>query len=37
MIQDVQFNTVKEVVGLHVLFESNKKEVNKKPSMLFKS
>jgi hypothetical protein len=37
MIQDVQFNTIKEVVGLYVLFEANKKEVDKKPSILFES
>jgi superfamily II DNA helicase RecQ len=37
MIQDAQFNVVKEVVGLHALFEANKKEVDKKPSMPFES
>jgi RecQ family ATP-dependent DNA helicase len=37
MIQDAQFNAVKEVVGLHALFEANKKEVDKKPSMPFES
>jgi hypothetical protein len=28
---------VKEVVGLYVLFEANKKEVDKKPSIPFES
>lgn len=37
MIQDAQFNAVKEVVGIHALFEANKKEVDKKPSMPFDS
>jgi hypothetical protein len=37
MIQGTQFNAVKEVVRLHALFEANKKEVDKKPSMPFES
>ena len=37
MIQDAQFNAVKEVVGIHALVEVNKKEVDKKPNMLFES
>lgn len=37
MIQDAQYNAVREVVGLHALFEANKKEVDKKPNMPFES
>ncbi|KAL3420487.1 hypothetical protein PVAG01_08986 [Phlyctema vagabunda] len=37
MIQGAQFHAVKEVVGIHALFEVNKKEVDKKPHMPFDS
>lgn len=37
LIQDVQYYTVRKVVGLEALFEANKKEVNKEAQMPFNS
>ena len=37
LIQDTQYHTVQEVVGLHTLFEANKKEVDKETNILFDS
>ena len=37
LIQDAQYHAVRDVVGLHALFEANKKEVEKETNMPFDS
>ncbi|KFZ20054.1 hypothetical protein V502_03377 [Pseudogymnoascus sp. VKM F-4520 (FW-2644)] len=37
LIQDAQHHAVQDVVGIHTLFEANKKEVEKETNMLFDS
>ena len=37
LIQDAQYHTVRDIVGLHTLFKANKKEVEKETNILFDS